>query len=68
MNKKELNYAYKSVLKAAGMLTCANLIHEPKDRHDRGEVCPAEYRLARQIYVVQEHYLGKSKSFEEASL
>ena len=55
MNKKALRYAFDQVLAAAEKLCCEDLSHQQKDKHDPGYMCPAEYKLARQIHIVREY-------------
>jgi hypothetical protein len=55
MNKKALRYAFSEVLDAAETLTCKDLPHKEKDKHDPEYFCPVEYRLARSIHIVREY-------------
>lgn len=55
MNKKELRYAFNSVLDFADTARCENLHHTKKQQHNLGEVCLAEYHLQRQAYILREY-------------
>jgi len=54
MNKKEIRYAFKTVLEAVENIKCADLHHPKKHQHESGYVCPAEYHLNRQLFIVRE--------------
>ena len=49
-----MRYAFNTVLNHAENAHCKDLHHIPKHRHADGELCPAEYHLARQAYLVRE--------------
>jgi hypothetical protein len=49
-----MRYAFNTVLSHAENAHCHDLHHAPKHRHEAGEVCPAEYHLARQAYLIRE--------------
>jgi len=55
MNNKQIRYAFKRVLEAADNARCSDIHHEDRDKHERGEVCLAEYALNRQAYLIREY-------------
>lgn len=55
MNKKELRFAFNIVLTAVENSRCESLHHQPKHRHEHGEVCKAEYAINKQVYVLREY-------------
>ena len=55
MTRKELRYAFTTVIRAAEKIKCSGLHHEPKHRHESDQICLAEYRLNRQIHVLKEY-------------
>lgn len=55
MNKKELRYAFNEVLNAAENMRCENLHHAKKHQHKIDEMCPVEYNIQRQAYIVREY-------------
>jgi len=52
--KRSLRYAFKVVLQHAENAHCADLHHTAKQRHDRGQLCPAEYNLTKQANLIRE--------------
>jgi hypothetical protein len=65
MNKKALRYAFSEVLDAAETLTCKDLPHKEKDKHDPEYFCPVEYRLARSIHIVREYAASASAAMSK---
>lgn len=53
MNKKEIRYAFNTVLEAAAKIKCSDLHHPKKWQHGSDEICPAEYHLHRQMHIVE---------------
>jgi len=51
---RSMRYAFNTVLNHAESAHCHELHHSPKHRHEAGEVCPAEYHLARQAFLIRE--------------
>ena len=49
-----MRYAFNTVLSHAENAHCHDIHHTPKQRHEAGDVCPAEYHLARQAYLIRE--------------
>ena len=58
MTKKQLRYAFNSVIEAASKISCEDLYHRQVDMHEHDAVCPVEYRLSKQIHIVQEYMRG----------
>jgi hypothetical protein len=61
-----MRYAFNTVLNHAESAHCKDLHHIPKHRHADGELCPAEYHLARQAYLIREFF--KTNSQDQSSL
>ena len=55
MNKKELRYAFNTVLELADNARCDNLHHNSNQWHSDGEVCPVEYKNNKQAHIIREY-------------
>ena len=54
MKKKEINYAHSVIFKEINNLRCKDLHHKKKHQHKEDVVCPVEYHLHRQMYIITE--------------
>lgn len=54
MNKKEIRYAFKTVLNIARNMECEDLHHPKKHQHDNDPICPVEYKIQRQVHVIEQ--------------
>jgi hypothetical protein len=55
MNKKEIRYAFNTVIEIALKVRCEDLHHALKHQHDEGEFCPVEYAIGRQTHLLREY-------------
>ncbi len=55
MNKKKLRYAFNKVLEVSENTKCEQLNHPTKYLHAADEMCPAEYHLQKQAYIIREY-------------
>ena len=55
VNHKELRYAFNYLLSTVEDVECSNLHHPTKWQHKDGGVCPAEYHLQRQVYIIKQY-------------
>ena len=62
---KTMCYAFNTVLNHAESAHCHDLSHPEKHQHKEGELCPAEYHLARQAFLVREFL--KANNFDPTS-
>ena len=51
---RSINYAFNTILNHAENAHCNDLHHTTKQQHESGELCPAEYHLAKQAHIVRE--------------
>ena len=61
---RKLRHAFNVVLSEAENARCENLHHAKKHRHESGEMCPVEYHIQRQAFLVRE-FLKQNRKINE---
>jgi len=53
---RKINHKLKILLEKAESVECKDLYHSEKQYHNKGEVCPVEYKIAKYAHDLRKYF------------